>query len=42
MGRNYSQIFESAQRNIVQINLKRYFRPGKRDEYDVYSLSMQR
>jgi len=34
MGRNYSQIFESAQRNIVQINLKRYFRPGKRDELD--------
>jgi len=26
-------MFESAQKNMVQINLKRYFQPVKRDEF---------
>jgi len=35
IGKKYSQMFKATQRNIVQINLKRYFLPGKRDEFDV-------
>jgi len=33
-GKTYPQIFESAQRTVVQINLKHYFQPAKRDEFD--------
>jgi len=33
VGKTYAQMFESAQKNMVQINLKHYFQPVKRDEF---------